>query len=84
VLGDTPANLVFSNKKMDTVVQSKGHVTFNLASSKDAMQALHREHPDSILCSKDCGKCGWKCYTLEEGMVIEEVNRKHGRIPEGL
>ena len=81
ILGNIPINIVYSNKKLNTVVQSKGHVSFNLASTKEKVGELHGEYPDAIICSKNCGDCGWKCYKLYEGMVIEEINRNHGKVP---
>lgn len=83
ILGDTPINIVFSNKKLDTVVQSKGHVSFNLATTEETLQRLHHDYPETIICSKNCGKCGWQCYHLDEGMVIEKINRNHGKVPTG-
>lgn len=83
ILGEIPINIVYSNKKLNTIVQSKGHVSFNLATTKEKVAELHREYPDAIICSKNCGECGWKCYKLYEGMVIEEINRNHGKVPVG-
>lgn len=80
LLSGVPINIVYSNKKLDTLVRSKGHVSFNVATTEEKVEELHRENPETIICGKNCGECGWKCYTMDEAIVIEVVNRNHGKV----
>jgi hypothetical protein len=70
--------LVYSNKILDSVVYKPGFVSFNLASHEITAAELHREHPDAISCFGKCVECGWRCYNLDDGVVIEIVNNLHG------
>ena len=71
-------NIVFSNKIIDSVKHIPDRITFNLASSMETYTYLMKQNPDSIGCLGKCSECGWKCYKLDSGAVIEHVNRRHG------
>lgn len=76
--GNPDINMVYSNKMLDSVSVVPGHISFNLTTSEETHDRLLREHPEAISCMRQCNACGWKCYKLEEGVVVENVNTRHG------